>query len=130
MNYRLMFIVNAVVALLFGLGFLVVPSIVLKQFGVDEYASTRMVAQFFGAALLTIGLLAWFSKNITDAGTQKGMGIAFLAGAVVGLIVTVLGVATSVLRSKGWLAMAIYVLFALGYAYLMFLKRESSEASE
>ena len=44
MNYRMMFLINALIAVAFGVGFLNLPSRVLNQFDVDDYASTRMVA--------------------------------------------------------------------------------------
>ena len=126
MNYRMMFLINALIAVAFGVGFLILPSRVLNQFDVDDYASTRMVAQFFGTAMLALGLLLWFAKDVSEAGTQKGMGIALLVGAVGGLLVTFLGTTSRVMRSSGWLVMLIYLLLGLGYAYLVFLKRESS----
>jgi len=126
MNYRMMFLINALIAVAFGVGFLILPSRVLNQFDVDDYASTRMVAQFFGTAMLALGLLLWFAKDVSDAGTQKGMGIALLVGSVGGLLVTFLGTTSRVMRSSGWLMMLIYLLLGLGYAYLVFLKRESS----
>lgn len=126
MNYRMMFLINALIAVAFGVGFLILPSRVLNQFDVDDYASTRMVAQFFGTAMLALGLLLWFAKDVSEAGTQKGMGIALLVGSVGGLLVTFLGTTSRVMRSSGWLMMLIYLLLGLGYAYLVFLKRESS----
>jgi len=129
MNYRIMFFINALVAVAFGVGFLIFPSMVIKQFDVDDYASTRLLAQFFGTAMVALGLLLWFAKDVTEAGTQRGMAIALLVGAVGGLIVTFLGTTSRVMRSNGWLVMVIYLLFGLGYAYLLFLKRESSPAS-
>ena len=129
MNYRIMFFFNALVAVAFGVGFLIFPSMVLNQFDVDEYASTRMVAQFFGTAMLALGLLLWFAKDVTEAGMQKGMSIALLVGAGGGLIVTFLGMTSRVMRSNGWLVLVIYLLFGLGYAYLVFLKREAFPVS-
>ena len=122
MNYRILFVINALVAIAFGLAFLFVPTMALLRFGVDEYASTRLVVQFFGTALLTVGLLAWFAKNITDAGSQKGMCIALLVGSVAGLVMSIIGTATGLIRGLGWLAIVIYVLFMLGYGFLLFLK--------
>ena len=129
MNYRIMFFINALVAVAFGMGFLIFPSVVLNQFDVDDYASTRTVAQFFGTAMLALGLLLWFAKDVTEAGMQKGMSIALLVGAGGGLIVTFLAMTSRVMRSNGWLVLVIYLLFGLGYAYLVFLKREAFPAS-
>ena len=79
--------------------------------------------------MLALGLLLWFAKDVSEAGTQKGMGIALLVGSVGGLLVTFLGTTSRVMRSSGWLMMLIYLLLGLGYAYLVFLKRESSPVS-
>jgi hypothetical protein len=52
------------------------------------------------------------------------MAIAMLVGALAGLFVTALGAFTGTLRTNGWMAILAYVLFGLGYALLLFLKRE------
>ena len=122
MNYRITFLVTAFIAVLLGLGFLAVPDRVLDQFGVDGYAATKLVSQFFGTALLGLGLLLWFAKDVTDANLQKGMGIALLIGAVAGLVITVLGTISGVLRANWWMAMVVYALLGVAYAYLVFPK--------
>ena len=128
MNYRIMFALNSVVGLLFGLGFLFFPTRVLGLFGTETFVSTLMVARLFGTAMLGLGLVLWFAKDVTDVSVQKGMGIALLVSAVTGLIVTLLGTFASnaVIRTNGWAVMLVYLIFGLGYGYLLFLKRASS----
>ena len=125
MNYRIMFLINALIAVLFGLSFLAVPNRVLDQFGFDEYAATKLVSQFFGTAMLALGLLLWFAKDVAEENLQKGMAIALLVGAAAGLSISVVGTISGVLRSNGWIAMVVYVLFGLAYAYLVFMKPRS-----
>ncbi len=122
MNYRIMFLINAFIAILLGLGFLVLPDRILGQFGVDGYAATKLLSQFFGTAMLGLGLLLWFAKDVTEANLQKGMGIALLVGAAAGLAITVLGTTSGILRSNWWIAMVLYTLLGLANAYLVFLK--------
>lgn len=122
MNYRIMFMINAFIAALFGLGFLVVPGRILDQFGVDEYAATKLVSQFFGTAMLGLGLLLWFAKDVAEVNLQKGMGIALLVGAAAGLVITVNGTISGILRSNWWIAMVVYAILGLAYAYLVFQK--------
>jgi hypothetical protein len=122
MNYRIMFLINAFIAVLLGLGFLAVPDRVLDQFGMDGYAATKLISQFFGTAMLGLGLLLWFAKDVTETNLQKGMGIALLVGAVAGLAITVLGATSGVLRTNWWMAIVIYALFGAAYTYLVFLK--------
>lgn len=126
MNYRILLIVNALVAVLLGVAFLFMPTRMLNLFGTETFVATLLVSRFFGTAMLALGLLLWFVKDVTQETIQKGMGLALLVGAVAGLVVTVVGTFASnaVIRSNGWIAMLVYVLFGLGYAYLVFLKRE------
>jgi hypothetical protein len=122
MNYRLMFLINAFIAVLLGLGFLIVPDRILGQFGVDGYAATRLLSQFFGTAMLGLGLLLWFAKDVTDANLQKGMGIALLIGAAAGLFITVMGTTNGILRANWWMALIVYTILGLAYGYLLFQK--------
>lgn len=127
MNYRTLFLLNSFFAFLLGAVFLVVPTLAIGQFGVDSYSSTRMMAQFFGTAMLALGLLLWFVKDVASEAMQRGMAIAMLAGALGGLAVTLLGAYAGILRSNGWMAILAYVLFGLGYALLLFLRREARQ---
>ncbi len=123
MNYRILFLLNSLFAFLLGAVFLVVPALAIGQFGVDSYTSTKLMAQFFGAAMLALGLLLWFAKDVANETLQRGMAIAMLVGALGGLFVTALGAFTGTLRTNGWMAILAYVIFGLGYALLLFMKR-------
>jgi len=122
-SYQLMFILNAIVAVALGVGFLIVPATMLDFFGAETRVPELLLARFFGSTMITIGLLLWFAKDV-DETVQRWMAISLIAGAVFGLIVTLFGVsrASGVIRSNGWLAILLYVLFALGYAFLAFLQ--------
>jgi len=127
MSYRILFILNALVAVALGIGALVVPTLALQQIGVDEYASTKLILQFFGTGLLTMGLLIWFAKDVTDPATQRGLGIAMLVGSLAGLVMSIIGTFNGSIRTLGWLAIAIYLLFTLGYGFLVFLRPRMKE---
>jgi hypothetical protein len=121
-----MFALNSIVAFLFGLGFLFFPARALGLLGTETFVSTVLVARLFGAAMLGLGLVLWFAKEVKEVSVQKGLGIALLVSAATGLIVTLLGTfaANAVIRTNGWAVMLVYLLFGLGYGYLLFLKRE------
>jgi drug/metabolite transporter (DMT)-like permease len=127
MNYRNLFLLNSFFAFLLGAVFLIVPALAIGQFGVDSYTSTRLMAQFFGAAMLALGLLLWFGKDVASDALQRGMAIAMLVGALAGLFVTALGAFTGTMRSNGWMAILAYVLFGLGYALLLFFKQDARQ---
>jgi len=129
MSYKFLFVLNALVSLLLGLVFLFMPTRTMEFFGMETYASTLLVARFFGTALVAIGLLLWFAKEATDEGVQKGMAWALFISSVLGLIVNVIGIspASGVIRTNGYITVIVYVLFALGYAFMLFLKPKMKE---
>jgi hypothetical protein len=129
MSYKFLFVLNALVAVALGAVFLIVPDRALGFFETETYAATLLVARFFGSALLALGLVLWFAKDSAEESVQKGMAIALLISAVLGLIVNVIGIspASGVIRANGWITIIVYVLFALGYAFMIFLKPKMKE---
>jgi cation transporter-like permease len=120
---KLLFIISAVVALVLGLALVFAPEATLTQFGTETRVAELHLARFLGAALATLGLLLWFAKDASDESVQRNMGYAMLAGSVLALFVTILGVAVNgVIRSNGWLVILIEVVFALGYGFVLFLQ--------
>jgi len=129
MSYKFLFVLNALIALALGLVFMFVPVRALEFFRTDTYTSTVLMGRFFGTAMIAVGLLLWFAKDAADEGVQKGIGIALLISAVLGLIVNVIGMssASGVIRANGWITVIVYVLFALGYAFMLFMKPRMKE---
>jgi cell division protein FtsW (lipid II flippase) len=121
MSYKLVFIINAIVVFVFGLVLFIVPTVGLQQFNMDARATDVFMTRVIGAALASLGLLLWFCQN-ADEDVQRWLGIAALAGAVLGLIVTLLGVGGGVVRQNGWIVILVELLFALAYAFLVFLQ--------
>jgi hypothetical protein len=117
--------INAIVALAYALGLLLVPATLLKVYGITSGPGERLMAQFFGVALLAVGLLTWFSRNVVDPSAQRAFILALLISQAVGLVVALLGTLSGVMNVVGWSAVAIYLLLALGYAYFQFTKSAS-----
>ncbi|HSM72009.1 MAG TPA: hypothetical protein VK851_10740 [Anaerolineales bacterium] len=133
MNYKFLFVLNALVAVALGLAFMFVPATALAYFGVSEgYASTLLVSRFFGSAMVALGLVLWFAKDAEDTAVQKNLGMALLISSVLGAVVAIVGMTggRAVIRANGWIAIVIYVLFALAYAFMLFLKPKMREETE
>jgi hypothetical protein len=126
MSYKIMFVLTAIVSLAFGIGYLVVPAMVLGFFGTEKTVPVQIVARFFGSALFALGLVLWFAKDIADAKIQQNLGYGLLVSNVIGLVLAIYG-ATSVIRNNSWIPMLVYVLLGLGYAFLLFLRPRMKE---
>lgn len=122
MKLRTILILNGIVASAYGISFLLVPSTVLEIYGVTQGPAEQLMGQYFGVALIGIGLLTWLAKEVTEVSTQRAMILALLISNLAGVIVSVLGTLSDVMSAVGWSAVAIYVVFGLGYGYFQFVK--------
>jgi hypothetical protein len=117
-----LFIFNAVVALPFGLGFLLAPGLMASLYQVETSPSANLVGQFFGVSLIAIGLVTWLARYVTDADAEKAIVLGLMISDVLGLIVALMGMVNGVLNALGWLSVAIYLVLSAGYAYFYFGK--------
>lgn len=125
MSYKLLFVLSAILAVIIGLGFLIVPDRALPLLGTTEqYVSTLVAARFFGFALFGMGLVLWFAKDVADEKVQKNLGIANLVISVIGLGLSLYGTmaGNAVIRTNAWVPIVIFLLGALAYGFMLFLK--------
>jgi len=122
MGYKILFILNALVVFALGAVLLVVPEMALGQFQTQMRVTEVVQARYLGAALLTLGLMLWFIKDVSDERLQKNFSVVGLVGAILAVIVTIIGITKGVLTINSWLPIVVEVVFALGYAFMLFLK--------
>lgn len=122
---KFLFVVNAIVAVAFGLLLVVAPEVGLGQFAMTARVQEVFMARAIGAALAALGVILWFVKD-ADADLQKKFSMAALVGCVLGIIVAIIGV-TSVMKGLGWVVIVVEFVFALGYAFVLFLQPKMKE---
>ncbi len=115
-------VLNAVIALLFGIGLVLLPSTVLSIYGVTPGPAVNLAAQLFGVELIHVGVFCWLARNVADRPAQRAFILASLTSNVLGVIVSVMGTLAGVFNAVGWSAVGIYVILGLGYVYFQFAK--------
>ena len=119
-------VVAAVIGAVFGVAFVVASGPLLAIYGITLDKAGTLVAQLFGAALISLALLNWLARNVTDPEARQAVVLGNLAGDVVGFVVILLGQLAGIANALGWSNVAIYLLLALGFAYVQFLQPRSS----
>ena len=120
MNAKQYLTVAAILAIIYGIGFLVIPANLLVLYGTPAPdARIVLTAQYFGVALLGLGLTVWFVRNCPDAGTIRGVLIGNAIGDVVGFVITGWGMMQGLLNATAWSSLIIYGALALGAIYLL-----------
>jgi hypothetical protein len=115
-------VVSAVIGAVFGAAFLVASGPVAAIYGVTLDRAGMLMAQLFGAALLGFAVLNWFARNVVDPQARQAVVLANLTGDVVGFVVILIGQLGGIANALGWSSVVIYLLLALGFAYIQFMQ--------
>ena len=125
MKLKNLLVIQTVVALGYGLSFVLLPRIVMSVYGIAQGPGAVLLGRYFGLELIAVGLLAGLARNVTDVEARGAILIAYLFSDIVGVIVSVQGVLSGAMSAVGWTASAIYLFFALAYAYFLFIKTDT-----
>lgn len=120
MRLRTLLLIGGLLGLVFGTGFLLAPRPMLTLYGVAAEPSVVLLARFFGAALVQVGLVFYLIRDVGDPKTQRGVIIGSFIGSVAGLVVALTGQFWGLVNQFGWSTVAIYGLLTLGYGSFMF----------
>jgi hypothetical protein len=117
---RSLLLLAGVIALAFGISFLLAPRAMLGLYGVQAEAPTVLISRFFGAALVQLGMVLYLIRDVSDVRTQRGVVIGSFLGSVAGLVVALTGQFWGVVNQLGWSSVAIYGFLTLGYGAYVF----------
>jgi hypothetical protein len=120
MKLNTLMVITAVVAFLFGLGFILAPAWSLSTYGVSTDVTGTFMSRYFGAALIGYAFIAWLTRNTASKGLQSGFFVAMVLGFAVALYDAFAGVSNALV----WLNVVIYFLLAVGFGYFAFMKSE------
>lgn len=129
MKLSVLMIVNAIIAAVFGLGFVFAPGQVTSLYGPEVGAVLEYVAQLFGAALLAFAVLTWLARNVPDSEARRAILLAMFVGDGVGFVVALIAQLQGIQNALGWSTVVIYLLLALGFGYFRFVAKGGEVAA-
>ena len=116
MRLSTLLLVAGLLALVFGLGFLLVPGMLLPLYGLQSDPDTVIMSRFFGVALVNLGAAIYLVREAQEPSAQRGLVVAGVLGSVAGLGVALAGQLSGVVNAMGWSTVVIYGALLLGYA--------------
>jgi hypothetical protein len=125
MKFRTYMLIAAIIAVLYGLGFLFIPNTVMGLYGVKLNEPGRYVALYFGSALMGIAVTWWRireSKTVHDL--LEGVFLGGIVLSVTGLVVALLDAIAGPSNNIAWINPVIYAFLTIGFVYLYFKKME------
>src|ERR1700712_2449898 len=118
MTVKTFLAIVAVLALVHGISFVFVPETVAATYGMATSASAILMARLFGAALVGLGLIFWFSRE-SSRDSVRPVFIGTVIGNTAGLIAIAIATAAGTLNAFGWIAALIYLFGAAGSGYFL-----------
>ena len=122
MKIKTLMVINAVITVVFGLAFVFMPERLLLMYGNPVDAPMLYLGQLFGATHIMIAVLMWSARNVADSEARKAIVLAVLIGYAIAFIVALIAQFNGVVNALGWLTVAIYFFFSLGFGYFHFKK--------
>ena len=125
MRLNILMVLNAIVAGVFGVVFVLVPGRLVSLYGVTADASLTYVAQLFGAALIALAVVTWMARNAADSDARRAIVLGLAIGNIVGFVIALIGQLGAVVNALGWSTVVIYLLLALGFGFFALRKPAS-----
>jgi hypothetical protein len=126
MKLSTLLVITAVVTLVYGVCFVLVPTTVLSIYGMTQGPGEALMSQYFGTSLIFAGLVAWLMRKVTDASAQRAVVLGFLITDLLGVIISLIGTLSGTMNSVGWTVVVLYLLLAIGFASIQFKKPAAS----
>ena len=117
MKVKLFLIITAVLAFLFGVGFLFAPAQIPASHGVTADSGMKHMAQFFGSGLLALSVLSWSARNTPDSKARRAIILALFVYWTLGTIVAVLWQLTGIPNASGWSTVVFHAPLAVIFGY-------------
>ena len=119
MKLALYLAITGVVAVLFGLEFLLLPEFALKQYGVPTDPHNVMQSRYFGGTLLGYGLVLWLGRSLRDDAALRVILQAGVVGNAIGAIISTVAAIAGLQNQMAWGSVMIYAVFFAGNLYYL-----------
>ena len=117
MTSRSLLTITAVVAILYGLAFVLIPDTINALYGVPSAPHIALYTRFFGSALLGLGVITWFAKDFRSWDVIRGVLIGIVVTTAIGGLLALFAVLTGLSNAMTWTSVAVYVLLLAGAVY-------------
>lgn len=108
--------IHAIIALVFGLGFLLIPATILSFYTeVELNEAGTFMSRLFGSAILTYAAVLWFASDTPDSEAKRAIVKGFFLSMLVGLGVALHFQLTGPINALGWSTVALYAFLSFSY---------------
>jgi hypothetical protein len=119
MKFKTLLTINAILAFASGTACILMPAQLLAQYNVALPPMGLVIYQFWGAALIGLGLLTWFARSIMDLALQRKFALALFITNGLSVVMAVRGQFAGA-NSSGWSTVVLFLILTIGYGVFLF----------
>jgi hypothetical protein len=128
MKFKTLLTINSVLAFATGLACVLMPAQLLANYGVKLPSMGLVIYQFWGVALIGIGMLSWFVREINELTLQRKIAIVLLITNGLSSLIAVRGQYAGA-NSSGWSTVVIFFILALSYGVFLLINTNFRKAN-
>lgn len=114
--------IAAVLALVFGLAFILVPGQLMTFYGISLEEAGQWVGRYLGSAFLGVAVLTWQARQASDRTAIRAILLGDLVVSLTGLVVAVLDAIFGPGNALVWSTVAIYLFLTGGFGYFVVVR--------
>src|SRR4030042_915187 len=122
MTLKTFMIITSIIAFIFGVAFIVAPTLSLNFYGVSVNVTGEFLGRYFGASLIGTAFLAWLTRTAPASETRRAILAALFVTMLLGFLVAVYDTFAGAGNPLVWLNVGIYLTLAIGFVYFAFMK--------
>ena len=119
MTFKLVCIINSVLAFGFGIAFVIAAEPTGAMYAIEGAPGLTpqglLTANLLGAAFIGFGVVSFQARDAADSVARRAIALGFVVGDVVGAVMTILSITSGATNALGWSTVAIYALLAAGF---------------
>ena len=117
---KYVFILNFIIAILFGLGFMFIPDIIMTMMGFSGEADGPTAFRFFGITIFGVGILSFLIRNEEPSNARQAIiKTQIINFVLINIFLLIFGDLTNLML---WFTFFIHILMIIAYGYILFKK--------
>ncbi len=117
MTYRTVATLGVIVAVVYGLAALIVPSAIGSVFGITFDTIAEYETRLLGGAYVGYGIVNFLTKDTTDPVTRRAVAAANAFAWAVSFVVSTFGQVRGLSNSIGWTTVLLALVFTIVWAW-------------
>ncbi|MEK6207940.1 MAG: hypothetical protein AABM32_09890 [Chloroflexota bacterium] len=123
MRRRTFVSIAALVSLVNAIPGLIAPVAVASLYGATVDRQSAVLGQLLASSYIGYAVINWTTRGTTDVTVRRGIDIANFLGWAISAVIWIYAASTGMTNAVGWVGAGFTVLFALGWAYFVFVDR-------